>query len=231
MFEGVFFYKYCLVSVKVLNESAFAAGMGVEDNRFKSHVDPAIYGIFRRIFHLGKKKSFPIVKSGFTCSGHVWEDGLPKEQKKEYTSMATGKLEKIHPLAYTYLLFRTKGKQFENALFLHQRIVSINKDLANPHYDIVVESFNTSDDFPPEEKDIDTFEQGHDHLLVRYEMKFLKPLGKISADDAREAFRHFWQQFSDLIWGYESWKLFKKREVIDKNWFSYRGLGKDLLFE
>lgn len=205
--------------------------MDIEHTRFKSHVDPAIYGIFRRIFHLAKNKKFPIAASGFTCSGHVYDDKLPPLQKKEYVSMATGKLEKIHPGAYMYLLFRTRGNMFDTARFLHERIVSINKDRANPIYHVVVESFNPTNSFPPSEKDITSFEQGHDHLLVRYELQFLKPLKQLTPDEAREALRDFWQNFSDLIWSHESWKLFKKQEIIQPAWFSYRGLGEDLLFE
>ncbi|MDO8642406.1 MAG: hypothetical protein Q7R76_02325 [Candidatus Woesearchaeota archaeon] len=204
--------------------------MDIEDTRFKSHVDPAIYGIFRRIFHLAKNKQFPIAASGFTCSGHVYDVKLPAEQKKEYVSMATGKLEKIHPGAYMYLLFRTKGSQFEKAHFLHERILSINKDRANHLYSVLVESVNPSDFFPPQGKDLSSFEQGHGHLLVRYELTFLKPLSKLTPDEAREALCHFWQNFSDLIWSYESLKLFKKREIIQAAWFAYRGLGDDLLF-
>ena len=203
----------------------------LESKRFTSHVDQAIYGIFRRIFHCAKNKKFPIAASGFTCSGHVYDENLPAEQKKEYISMATGKLEKIHPGAYMYLLFRTRGKMFNTARFLHERILSINKDNANPLYDVVVESVNPSDSFPPHGKDLSSFEQGHDHLLVRYEVQFLKPLKELKPDEAREALRHFWQNFSDLIWNYESWKLFKKREVIEPAWFSYRGLGEELLFD
>ena len=205
--------------------------MDSEKNRFISHIDPAIYGIFHRIFHRAKNKKFPIVASGFTCSGHVYDEKLPRAQKKEYVSMATGKLEKIHPGAYMYLLFRTRGKMFDTSRFLHERIISINKNRANQSYLVVVESFNPTDSFPPSEKDISSFEQGHDHLLVRYEIQFLKPLAKLKPDDAREALRHFWQLFSDLIWSYEPWKLFKKQEIIQSAWFSYRGLGDDLLFE
>ncbi len=204
--------------------------MNLEEKRFTSHVDPAIYGIFRRIFHLAKNKHFPIAASGFTCSGHVYDAGLPTEQKKEYISMATGKLEKIHPGAYMYLLFRTRGKMFEKAQFLHERILSINQDRANPLYTIVVESYNPSDSFPPQGKDIAAFEEGHGHLLVRYELQFVKKLKHLKPDEAREALRHFWQNFSDIVWGYESWKLFKKREIIQSAWLSYRGLGEELLF-
>ncbi len=205
--------------------------MSVEANRFKSHVDPAIYGIFRRIFHLSKKRTSPIKASGFTCSGHVYDKKLPPKQKKEYVSMATGKQEKIHPGAYMYLLFRTRGTMFEKARLLHERILSINKDCTNRLYEVVVESFNPSDRFPPVEKDITAFEPGHDHLLVRYELTFLKPLKKMKPYDAREALCHFWQQFSDVVREYESWKLFKKRESIQPEWFSHRGLGNELLFE
>lgn len=204
--------------------------MNLEEKRFKSHVDPAIYGIFRRIFHLAKNKRFPIAASGFTCSGHLYDKKLPPVQKKEYISMATGKLEKIHPGAYMYLLFRTRGKMFEKAQFLHERILSINKDRANHIYHVVVESYNSSDSFPPQGKDIAAFEEGHDHLLVRYELRFLKKLKQLKPDEAREALRHFWQNFSDIVWGYESWKLFKKREIIQSAWLSYRGLGEELLF-
>lgn len=224
-----------------------------EQNRFKSHVDPAIYGIFRRIYWLARKKDFPVECSGFTCSGHVYEEGISEEQKKEYKSLATGKFEKIYPLAYMYLLYRTKGIMYNKAIEMHNLIISINKNKENKLYKVVVESYNPSSQFPPKEKDIAAFEKGHDFILVRYELIFTaKPGNDKSAlmpAEAREAFRHFWQCFSDIIYLYEK-KYSEKgvlgffssqfslhplhlpeREIINPKYFSYRGLGEKLLFE